>query len=100
MRLAIREEAEKDIRAAMMWYATQRPGFEMEFVGALNEVFLFLLRWPGRAQRIKGPIRQLPMERFPYSIVHTIARDELVVLRVFHHKRNPRTMLRKGRRER
>ena len=97
MKLVVREESEQDIRAAMTWYAAQRPGLELEFLTALSEVFTFLLRWPENAQRITRTVRSFPMERFPYAIIHGTEQDTLVIIRVFHQHRNPKTRLRSRR---
>ncbi len=93
MKLVVREEAEQDIRAAMTWYAAQRPGLELEFLSGLNDALSFLLRWPENAQRITRSVRSFPMERFPYSIIHGTEQDVLVIIRVFHQRRNPKTRL-------
>jgi plasmid stabilization system protein ParE len=97
MPLVVREEAEADIRDALRWYSAQRPGLELEFLDAVDEAFTFLLRWPGKAQRLAPGIRRLPLERFPYSVIHASNKEDVVVLRVFHHKRDPRTTLRRKR---
>src|SRR5262249_29211966 len=100
MQITVREEAEEDIRNALAWYAAKKSGLDIEFLLALNDVFAFLLRSPSGAPRIKGPIRKLPMERFPYLIIHSVEKDEIVVLRVFHGRRDPRNMRRLQRRRR
>ena len=97
MRIEVRDEAQDDIRNALLWYAAQRPGLELEFLDALSDDFAFLLRSPPGARRINGTIRQLPMARFPYQLIHAVERDEVVILRVFHNRRDPRMMLRKRR---
>lgn len=100
MPIVVREEAEEDIRSALTWYAARRPGLEIEFLEALNDVFAFLLRSPNGAQRIKGQIRKLPMERFPYLIIHSVEKDEVVVLHVFHGRRDPKSIRRRSRTKR
>ena len=97
MRIEVRDEARDDIRSALLWYAAQRPGLELEFLDALGDDFDFLLRAPRGARRIKGTIRQIPMARFPYQLIHSGEKDVIVILRVFHNRRDPRTMLRQRR---
>ena len=96
MRLVIREEAEQDIRAAMTWYAAKRPGLEQEFLGAFDTALVFLLRWPRSAMRITGDIRSFSLERFPYAVIHAVRKDEFIVIRVYHHRRDPKKMLRRA----
>ncbi len=38
---------------------------------------------------VKGIIRQVPLDRFPFVVVYAIRRKEIVVLRVFHTSREP-----------
>ncbi|MBS1936969.1 MAG: type II toxin-antitoxin system RelE/ParE family toxin [Bacteroidetes bacterium] len=94
-RLTIREEAEQDIRSALAWYQLQKPGLELEFLEALDETLSFLLEKPRRVHRIKGTIMSFPMGRFPFSIIHASTDEELLIIRVYHQKRNPRTRFRR-----
>ena len=95
MKLVIREEAEFDVHAAMTWYAARRDGLEQEFLSALDEVLVFLARWPKAGKRVRGDVRCFPMERFPYDLVYAVRKEELLVIRVFHQRRDPRKILKR-----
>ena len=96
MRLVIREEAEQDILAAMTWYAAKRLGLEQEFFMSFDEALVFLSRWPRGGKMVKGDIRSFPLERFPYAVIHSASKDEIVVIRVYHQRRDPKKVLRRS----
>jgi hypothetical protein len=40
--------------------------------------------WPGRTD-----VRPRVLQRFPYSIIYLVERNEIVIVAVAHHKRRP-----------
>jgi plasmid stabilization system protein ParE len=85
----IRPEAETEITEAFDWYEAQVPGLGSEFVLVLDATFSSMVRNPDSYPQVyKGAHRAL-MRRFPYSIFFVIEKTRIVVLSVFHVKRNP-----------
>lgn len=92
--LVVREEAEADLLASSLWYAEHLPGRQELFLKAVNEVFAFIQRSPNGPARINSRFRQIPLKGFPYLVVYTIVGHDVVVSRVFHMRRDPKTKLR------
>lgn len=98
--LTVREEAEQDIASTVLWYLTHhQAGRVPRFLAAIDDCFAFILRNPPAAPKIERGYHQLPLKAFPYFVVYGVERNEVIVLRVFHMKRDPGTKLhRPGRR--
>lgn len=52
-------------------------------------------QYPQAAQVVKGTIRQLPLDRFPYVVVYAIGKAEITVLSVFNTWQHPKKRFRK-----
>lgn len=60
----------------------------------MDEAFAFIVRSPHGPLKINTHFRQIPLKKFPYLVVYTVVGNEVVVARVFHMRRDPRTKLR------
>lgn len=88
LRLSVR--AEKDVAKALYWYGTQDEFRSVRFIADLERTFKLVDQFPRGAAVVKGTIRQVPMDRFPYVVVYSVRSKELVILRLFHTGRDPK----------
>lgn len=91
--LEVRQEAEEDISASAAWYAQREPGLEERFLDDLDECYAFILRNPMGPARVSGPYRQFRLSRFPFHVVYMVIGDMVLVMRVYHMKRDARGKL-------
>lgn len=57
--------AERDLRAAVLWYNIQQDGLEQRFLVAVDDCLDVIRRFPQGAPLVGGDIRQLPVPGFP-----------------------------------
>jgi plasmid stabilization system protein ParE len=85
--------AVNDIILAAEWYDDQQPGLGDEFVA---EVDLMISALPKHAEahRVRFvDVRCVRLKKFKaYAVYYSIWEDAIVVLAVFHGKRNPRRL--------
>lgn len=87
---SLHPEAESDLREAAEYYR-ERAGatIAQAFLGEFEHSMTLLLEHPLLgALRLHGK-RRLVMRHFPYSIIYTIAAQEIRVLAVAHQSRRP-----------
>lgn len=85
-RLAAKEEFEE----AAAWYENQSPGLGAEFLREIDEVISSAAAPPPKRYPIEtGDVRRAVARRFPYSVFYRLRADTLVVLAVFHGRRDP-----------
>jgi plasmid stabilization system protein ParE len=92
--LLIRKRAEGHIRDIFEWYEKQRPGLGTEFVVSIEAVFSRIQRDPLHFQKRYKNIRCATLQRFPYGVFYFTDDDRVIVLAVFHFKRNIRQLKR------
>lgn len=80
----------EDLRGITKWYYQQRPGLNDEFLLSLEAAILFVKRSPFQFQEKILGTREILLRRFPFRIVYRIYESDIIVLGIFHTKRNPK----------
>jgi plasmid stabilization system protein ParE len=90
-RLIVRPEAEAEMAEAFDWYEQRLPGLGSEFLLCVDAVLHAILRDPHRWPQVHRIVRRALTRRFPYEVFFVEDEERVVVLSVFHAKRNPRS---------
>jgi plasmid stabilization system protein ParE len=88
--LIIKPEAEADLDDAKDWYERQRPGLGDAFLLAIEEALNRIRQTPEMHAVLKKNVRRSLLPRFPYGIFYRVEKEQIVVLGVFHNRRDPR----------
>jgi len=89
--IIIRPEAEQDIREAYSWYETQMSGLGANFLLRIDAALSSIQRHPRQYPLIHRNVRRCLVRRFPYGILFLEEDKRIIVLAVFHAKRDPRS---------
>jgi toxin ParE1/3/4 len=87
--LIIRLEAEQDMREAYSWYEKQIPGLGSNFLLKVDAALRSLQRNPIQYPLVHREVRRCLVRRFPYGIFYVAEDKRVVIVAVFHAKRNP-----------
>ena len=87
--LIIRPEAEVDITEAFGWYEARVPGLGSEFLLVLDAIFHSILRNHLLYPVVYKAVRRALTRRFPFAVFFIVEESRIVILSVFHVKRNP-----------
>ena len=89
--IIIRPEAEQDMRDAYSWYEIQMPGLGANFLLHIDAALRSLQRNPLQYRLVHQDVRRCLVRRFPYGIFYVAEDKRLVVVAVFHAKRDPKS---------
>ena len=91
MTLAVvyRRAARHEFDAAADWYEAQRPGLGVEFVAEIDRAVQLAAETPVRFPVMHRDVRCVRVRRFPYSVFFRAEPRRIVVLSVFHARRDP-----------
>ncbi len=87
--LIIRPEAEADIAQAFDWSEARVSGLGSEFLRVPDATFNSILRNHDIYPEVHRNIHRALTRRFPFSVFFVVEENRIVVLSVFHVKRNP-----------
>ena len=89
LRILFRRAAKSEFEDAAIRYDGQRPGLGEEFTIEIEQAVARAAAAPERYPIVFGDIRRTVARRFPYSVYFRVRQDAIVVLAVFHGRRNP-----------
>lgn len=96
MRVIFRREAGAETLEAQAWYESRSSGLGLEFARALDAALASALRDSAAFAKIEGECRRIVLRKFPYSLIYRAQQDVFLVVAVFHHRRNPRSWVKRG----
>jgi plasmid stabilization system protein ParE len=91
MRVVFRPEARLEVLEAQAWYEARSPGLGFEFARAVDAAMVSALRNPLAYAQVETDCRRVILRRFPYALIYRPRADELLIVAVFHHRREPST---------
>ena len=89
LRILFRRAAKSEFEDAAIRYDGQRSGLGEEFTIEIEQAVARAAAAPERYPVVFGDIRRTVARRFPYSVYFRVRQDAIVVLAVFHGRRNP-----------
>jgi len=87
--VVLRRAAQAEFDEAADWYERQRTNLGRDFVAKVQTTFDRIRTAPHQFPTVFEGIRQAIVDRFPYSVLFQSEPKRIVVLAVFHHRRNP-----------
>jgi len=87
--VVMRPAAEADLAEARNWYNQQRPGLGEQFLDAATAAARFISEHPEAYQVLHRDVRRAPLRQFPYGLLFRIYPNVIVVVAVFHARRDP-----------
>ena len=89
LQVVFRPAAKAEFDGAALWYEDRRPGLGAEFVLEIDRAVELAAEHPERFPEKLGDIRCVRVRRFPYSVFYRAESGQIVVLAVFHARRDP-----------
>lgn len=89
LRAYFRKAARLEYEEAASWYDSQKSGLGAEFVAEIERALLQACEAPLRFPTMIDDVRTVRVPRFPYSVFFRVRHNRLIVISVFHARRNP-----------
>lgn len=85
--------AEEEVDHAAGYYEIQSPGVGRIFFRAYEGIVAHLVEFPRSGQRLdeytRQEVRAFQLGRFPHTVIVLVQQDEIVIVAVAHHSREP-----------
>ncbi len=88
--LIIRPEAENEMAEAFDWYELRSSGLGFDFLLCVEAVLNSIVRMPNKFPQVHLAVRRALVRRFPYELFFIENEKNIVIIAVFHAKRNPK----------
>jgi plasmid stabilization system protein ParE len=87
--IVFRDEAQAEFDEAFDWYEQQQTGLGVDFLMCVAEILERIESLPEACEIIFEDVRRAIVRKFPYLILYKVEPDQVVVMAVFHSKRDP-----------
>ncbi|MBW4468519.1 MAG: type II toxin-antitoxin system RelE/ParE family toxin [Pegethrix bostrychoides GSE-TBD4-15B] len=87
--IVFRLEAQTEFDEAIDWYE-QQAELGLEFLDYVADTLAQIQAMPKSYETVFEDVRRAVVQRFPYSVFYQVETQKIVVLAVFHSKRNPK----------
>ena len=87
--VVFRRPARREFDEAALWYEQRHSGLGADFTAEVERAVMFLTEHPQRLPVMHRDVRCARVRRFPYSVFFRIESTRIIVLAVFHARRNP-----------
>ena len=74
---------------ASAWYEAKRVGLALEFMAEIDRCVSLASEYPFQFSVVREDIRRVVANHFPYSVYFRAEKHRIVVLAVFHGRRDP-----------
>jgi len=88
--IIVRAEAEAELSEAYDWYNVRMVGLGDQFFMSVDATIQAISRNPNQFPEIYKTIRRALIHRFPYAIFFVVEESQIIILAIFHAKRNPK----------
>ncbi len=78
-----------DIRAAIDWYESQRPGLGAEYIEAVDRAIAAVVENPQAFPVVYRDTRRFLVERIPFGLYYRVDSDGVLVVGVMHAAQDP-----------
>ena len=89
LKVVFRPAARAEFDGATLWYEDRQPGLGLQFIAEIDHAVDLASKYPDRYPVKHKEIRCIRARRFPYSVFYTVEPQQVVVLAVFHARRDP-----------
>lgn len=87
--VVFRRIAKREFDDAISWYEDRREGLGQDFSVAVERLLERIALSPNQFACVRGDMRRAVLQRFPYSIYFVFEDYRIVVLAIFHARRDP-----------
>ncbi len=87
--VAFHRAASAEFIEASVWYETKRIGLALEFIAEIDRCVSLASTQPLQFTVVREDIRRVVARHFPYSVYFRVEEHRIVVLAVFHGRRDP-----------
>ena len=83
------DEAREEFDAAADWYNAKKRGLGTRFISRVQDAIDSMVAMPRMRQEIFQDVRRVVVKKFPYSVLYRANSDSILIIAVFHGKRDP-----------
>jgi len=89
MRVLFTKFAKREMEDAVRYYELEFPGLGSSFMEEVRKAALRIAAYPQAWSIERGDVRKYLLYKFPYKLIYSIEKNNILVIAVAHQHRNP-----------
>ncbi len=89
MNIEISEFAQKELDDAVLYYEMEQHGLGIRFKKAVRQAINRIKKYPTSWPIERGEVRKCFVHKFPYKVLYSVQKENIVVLAIAHQHRRP-----------
>ena len=89
--LVFRPQVRDELDEAYRWYERQQQGLGDNFLDCIDLMLNQICSMPESYVIVHRDIRRAVIKRFPYAVYYRIVSSRVIVIAIFHSRRNPKS---------
>jgi len=89
MKIAFHPEAMREFLEAIDFYEYSESGLGFDFSNEIRTTIRNILGYPNAWPQLSKDVRRCLVNRFPYGVLYSVERDEILILAVMNLRRHP-----------
>lgn len=89
LQVTFHRAANAEFNEASAWYESKRRGLALDFIAEIDRCVSLASEHPLQFTVVREDIRRVVANHFPYSVYFRAEQNRIVVLAVFHSRRDP-----------
>lgn len=94
-KIVLLSKAIDDLNASIDWYVSIDRILAEQFVSEVEKAFQLIIKNPFLFQTSHADYKMVNTQRFPFKIVYKVIASDIIVIAVFHHKRDPEKIIKR-----
>ena len=82
-------EAKDELEAGVSFYDSEHPGLGYDFALEVRRLCRLIAESPTAGLELRPDVRRRILRRFPYSILYTVDKGEVLIIAIAHQSRRP-----------
>jgi plasmid stabilization system protein ParE len=89
LHVTFHRSARDEFFGAIAWYESKRSGLALEFIAEIERCISLAAKSPFQFASVGKGVRRVIANRFPYSVYFRPEENRIIILAVFHSRRDP-----------
>lgn len=83
-------KAQEEYEESVLWYLKKSEEVSLKFIASIEDTIQKIVKHPLINKNHYKDIYEINVKKYPFTIVYIINKNEIVILSIYHQKRNPK----------
>jgi|LakMenE18May11ns_1017448.scaffolds.fasta_scaffold9654454_1 plasmid stabilization system protein ParE len=83
-------KAQNEYEESVLWYLKKSEEVSLKFIVSLEDTIQKIVKNPFINKNLYKRFYEINIKKYPFTIVYVIDKKEIIIISIYHQKRNPK----------